>query len=169
VTTKRAPGCLLLKSATTRVCQLDLIARLGQVALAMKAFGAHEGDAQMVSMVLVAGCELYVGMVAWCAGSVPAGLTEPVSEAEYTEAVRLCIPRLLFLAALETQAADGPGERFPASVRDEWEAVSSPSATPGTDADAGVALTGARTYRERLVQAPVHATLVAEAVTAHVE
>src|SRR5215471_18275298 len=94
--------------AAHRQAVRDIIGRLGQFTLAMEHFGARAGDAQTVSTELVASCELYLGIVAWRYGYVPPGQIQSVTEAEYKEAVRLGIPRLLFLAAPATQAADGP-------------------------------------------------------------
>src|SRR5215470_1660720 len=77
--------------AAHRQAVRDIIGRLGQFTLAMEHFGAREGDAQTVSTALVAGCSLYVGIVAWRYGYVPAGQSQSVTQAEYTEAVRLGI------------------------------------------------------------------------------
>jgi tetratricopeptide (TPR) repeat protein len=101
-----------------RAAVRDIIGRLGQFTLAMEQFGARDGDAQTVATGLVAGCDLYLGVIAWRYGHVPAGQGRSVTHLEYAEAGRLGIPRLLFLAAAESQAADGPADLFPASARD---------------------------------------------------
>jgi tetratricopeptide (TPR) repeat protein len=101
-----------------RAAVRDIVGRLGQFTLAMEQFGAREGDAQTVSTELVAGCDLYLGVIAWRYGYVPAGQDRSVTHLEYEEAGRLGIPRLIFLAAPETQAVDGPDGLFPASARD---------------------------------------------------
>jgi tetratricopeptide (TPR) repeat protein len=101
-----------------RAAVRDIVGRLGQFTLAMEQFGAREGDAHTVSTDLVAGCGVYLGVVAWRYGYVPAGQERSVTHLEYEEAGRLGIPRLVFLAAPETQAADGPADLFPAAARD---------------------------------------------------
>jgi tetratricopeptide (TPR) repeat protein len=96
----------------------DIVGRLGQFTLAMEQFGARESDAQTVSTDLVAGCDLYLGVIAWRYGYVPEGQERSVTHLEYEEAGRLGIPRLVFLAAPETQAAEGPTDLFPGAARD---------------------------------------------------
>lgn len=101
-----------------RAAVRDIVGRLGQFTLAMEQFGARASDAQTVSTDLVSGCDLYLGVIAWRYGFVPAGQERSVTHLEYEEAGRLGIPRLIFLAAAETQAADGPADLFPAAARD---------------------------------------------------
>jgi tetratricopeptide (TPR) repeat protein len=101
-----------------RAAVRDIIGRLGQFTLAMEQFGAREGDAQTVSTELVADCGLYLGVIAWRYGYVPAGEQRSVTQLEYEAAGRMGIPRLVFLAAPETQTAGGPDDLFPASARD---------------------------------------------------
>jgi tetratricopeptide (TPR) repeat protein len=101
-----------------RAAVRDIVGRLGQFTLAMEQFGAREGDAQTVSTDLVAGCDLYLGVIAWRYGFVPAGQERSVTHLEYEEAGRLSIPRLVFLSAAETQAAESSTDLFPASARD---------------------------------------------------
>src|SRR6516164_4817340 len=81
-----------------RAAVRDIIGRLGQFALAMEQFGAREDDAQTVSTDLVAGCDLYIGVIAWRYGYVPAEQKQSVTQQEYEEAGRLGISRLVFLA-----------------------------------------------------------------------
>jgi tetratricopeptide (TPR) repeat protein len=96
----------------------DIIGRMGQFTLAMEEFGARADDAQTVSTALVSGCDLYLGVIAWRYGYIPIGQERSVTQQEYEEAGRLGMSRLLFLAAPETEAADGPTDLFPASARD---------------------------------------------------
>jgi tetratricopeptide (TPR) repeat protein len=103
-----------------RAAVRDIIGRLGQFALAMEQFGAREDDAQTVSTDLVAGCDLYIGVIAWRYGYVPAEQKQSVTQQEYEEAGRLGISRLVFLAAPETRAGDGASDLFPANVRDSY-------------------------------------------------
>jgi tetratricopeptide (TPR) repeat protein len=103
---------------THRAAVRDIIGRLGQFTLAMEQFGARDGDPQTVATDLVSGCDLYLGLVAWRYGSVPAGQGRSVTHLEYDEAGWFGIPRLLFLAAAETQGAADPTDLFPASARD---------------------------------------------------
>jgi tetratricopeptide (TPR) repeat protein len=101
-----------------RAAVRDIVGRLGQFTLAMEQFGAREGDAQTVSTDLVAISDLYLGVIAWRYGYVPKGQERSVTHQEYEEAGRLGIPRLVFLAASETQAADDANDLFPTATRD---------------------------------------------------
>src|SRR6516164_4461445 len=92
-----------------RAAVRDIIGRLGQFTLAMEQFGAREDDAQTVATALVSGCDLYLGVIAWRYGYVPADQERSVTQQEYEEAGRLGMSRLLFLSAPESQASDGAG------------------------------------------------------------
>jgi hypothetical protein len=70
----------------------DIVGRLGQFTLAMEHFDARAGDVQTVSTALVAECDLYLGIVAWRNGYLPAVYTHSMTQPEYAAAVRLGIP-----------------------------------------------------------------------------
>jgi tetratricopeptide (TPR) repeat protein len=104
--------------ATHRQAVRDIIARLGHFTIAMEHFGAQDGDAQSVSLEQLAAADLFVGVVAWRYGYIPAGQDCSVTQQEYQEATKLGLPRYLYLADPATQAADSPADLFPAALRD---------------------------------------------------
>src|SRR6516165_10439528 len=87
-----------------RVAVHDIIERMGQFTIGMERFGAQDGDAQSVSLEQLAAADLYLGVIAWRYGYVPARQVYSVTQQEYQEATRLGLPRYLFLAGASTQA-----------------------------------------------------------------
>jgi len=97
----------------------DVLLSLGLFPVGMESFGAQgTGDAMSVSTDKVAGCDIYVGIIGWRYGYVPAGRSQSVTHQEYEAAQRLGMPRYLFLADPATDGPDGPDALFPATVRD---------------------------------------------------
>ena len=73
------------------------ISRLRLRPIDMANFGSQEGGAVGVSVKEVGNADIYVGIIAHRYGYVPAGMTKSVTEQEYDEAVRLRLPRLMYL------------------------------------------------------------------------
>jgi tetratricopeptide (TPR) repeat protein len=97
----------------------DVLLSLGLFPVGMEQFGAQgTGDASSVSADKVAGCDVYLGIIAWRYGHVPAGSDRSVTQQEYEEATRLRLPRYVFVADPATDAPEGPESLFPAAVRD---------------------------------------------------
>ncbi|MCM4084193.1 HEAT repeat domain-containing protein [Paractinoplanes hotanensis] len=67
--------------------------------LAMEDYVADDSRPLEKCLADVAKCDLYIGIFAWRYGHIPAGQDRSITEAEYREAVRLNIPRLVFLLA----------------------------------------------------------------------
>ena len=85
----------------------------------MENFGAQgTGDATSVSTDKVASSDIYLGIIGWRYGYVPAGMSQSVTHQEFEAAQRLGMPRYLFLANPSTDAPDGPDAIFPSAVRD---------------------------------------------------
>ncbi len=97
----------------------DTLLNLGLFPVGMEHFGAQgTGDANTVSVEQLAGSDVYLGVYAWRYGTVPPEQHRSVTHEEYEEAVRLGMPRYLFLADPSTDTSTGPEALFPASVRD---------------------------------------------------
>jgi tetratricopeptide (TPR) repeat protein len=97
----------------------DTLLSLGLFPVGMEHFGAQgTGDANSVSVEQLASSDVYLGVYAWRYGTVPAEQHRSVTHQEYEEAVRLGMPRYLFLADPSTDTPSGPEAPFPASVRD---------------------------------------------------
>src|SRR5262249_16397275 len=87
----------------------DVLLSLGLFPPGIENFGAQgTGDATSVSTEKVAGCDIYLGIIGWRYGYVPAGTSQSVTHQEYEAAQRLGMPRYLFLAAPATDAPTGP-------------------------------------------------------------
>lgn len=78
------------------------IRRLEMRPINMKDFGSQPGGASGVSINEVSKADIFVGIVAQRYGYIPAGMEKSVTEQEYDEAVRLNIPRLMYLLDLNT-------------------------------------------------------------------
>jgi tetratricopeptide (TPR) repeat protein len=74
-----------------------VINRLEMRAIDMKYFGSRSGDAVKISLAQVAKADIFIGIIAHRYGFVPQGMKKAVTEQEYDEAVRLDIPRLIYL------------------------------------------------------------------------
>jgi tetratricopeptide (TPR) repeat protein len=96
---------------------------LRQHLIRMEDFGAQVGDGATVSTAEVASCDLFVLVVAWRYGFIPHNETRSITELEYLEARRLGRPCLICLSDESTQDQDGPGDLFPASLRDPEHAT----------------------------------------------
>lgn len=75
-------------------------------------------DATAVSLEELRASQVYILLLAWRYGHVPQGQTLSVTHLEYREAVRLGLPRFVFLADQRTDADQSPTALFPAAVRD---------------------------------------------------
>ena len=73
------------------------IRRLRLRPIDMVDFGSQQGGAVGVSVKEVAHADIYVGIIAHRYGYIPAGMTKSVTEQEYDEAIRLGLPRLMYL------------------------------------------------------------------------
>jgi tetratricopeptide (TPR) repeat protein len=78
------------------------IRRLEMRPINMKDFGSQPGGASVVSIHEVSKADIFVGIVAQRYGYIPEGMEKSVTEQEYDEAVRLKIPRLMYLLDLNT-------------------------------------------------------------------
>src|SRR5215469_16852538 len=97
----------------------DTLLNLGLFPVGMEYFGAQgTGDANTVSVDQLVGSDVYLGVYAWRYGTVLPEQRRSVTHQEYEEAVRLDMPRYLFLADPSTDTPSGPDAPFPASVRD---------------------------------------------------
>jgi tetratricopeptide (TPR) repeat protein len=97
----------------------DTLLSLGLFPVGMEQFGAQgAGDATSISTDKVASCDLYLGIIAWRYGYVPAGAQRSVTHEEYVEAARLSMPRFIFLADPSTDTLAGPDDLFPTALRD---------------------------------------------------
>jgi hypothetical protein len=101
------------REATRRAIEV-----LRQHPISMEDFGAQAVDGASVSTAEVAACDLFLLVIAWRYGAVPASETRSITELEYLESQRLGKPCLIFLADNATQAPDGPDDLFPAGLRD---------------------------------------------------
>jgi hypothetical protein len=102
---------------THRAAVRQAIERLDQHPVVMEDFGARDGDATRISTEAVAEADVFVLLVAWRYGYVPAGETSSVTHLEYEQAKVVGLPRLVFLADPSTEAA-GHNALFPSGVRD---------------------------------------------------
>ncbi len=73
------------------------IRRLGLHPINMDDFGSQPGGASGVSVREVRKADIFVGIVAWRYGYVPEGMQKSVTEQEYDEAIKLKLPRLMYL------------------------------------------------------------------------
>ena len=93
----------------------DVLLRLELFPAEMEVWGAQgAGTATTLSLDKLASCDCYLLLVAWRYGTVRAGETRSVTEQEYDGAVRLGLPRYVFLADPATEADDA---LFPAAQR----------------------------------------------------
>ncbi len=81
-------------------------------------FGARDGDAIEVSLERVRSCDVYILLLAWRYGTIPADKTLSVTHLEYRAAKEAGMARLIFLADPATEQDVGPTALFPATVRD---------------------------------------------------
>jgi hypothetical protein len=96
----------------------DTLERMGLAANDMAQFGARpSGDGTSVSLEEVATCDIYLLLVAWRYGAVPADAIKSITHQEYDEARRLHKPCFVYLAADATEQQDSPGDLFPAATR----------------------------------------------------
>ena len=70
----------------------------GFMIVAMENFGAVDATPEALCRAKVETCDVYVGLIANCHGSVPDGDERSYTEIEYAVATDLGIPRLLFLS-----------------------------------------------------------------------
>lgn len=122
-TQARRPHRIFLSSTSKdlsvhRAKLLEVLARDGQLSIAMEYFGAQDGDAMQVSLAEVGKADVFVGVVAWRYGYIPDGETRSVTHLEYEEAKRLNLPRYIFLADPLTAANEGQDAIFPSNLRD---------------------------------------------------
>src|SRR5262245_51900085 len=75
----------------------EAIRRLGLHPIDMADFGSQPGGASGVSVTEVALADIFVGIIAQRYGYVPENASKSVTEQEYDEAVRLRVPRLMYL------------------------------------------------------------------------
>ncbi|HEY7849098.1 MAG TPA: DUF4062 domain-containing protein, partial [Ktedonobacterales bacterium] len=105
-----------------RAIVMDSLLRLDIFPEGMEHFNAQgAGDGTDISLAELLTCDIYVGIVAWRYGHVPAGQTgQPLSitHQEYRKARELKRPCFIFLADPASEARDGPGDDFPATLRD---------------------------------------------------
>jgi tetratricopeptide (TPR) repeat protein len=92
---------------------------MDQVAIGMEHFAAQIQDATTVSTAEVARADLFVLIIAWRYGFVPAGETRSVTHLEYEEALRLNLPILVFLAHPSTKGQTEATALFPLKTRDK--------------------------------------------------
>lgn len=81
-------------------------------------FSARDGDAIEVSLERLRSCNVYILLLAWRYGTIPADETLSVTHLEYRAAKEAGMPRLIFLADPATEQDVGPTALFPATVRD---------------------------------------------------
>lgn len=83
-----------------RKAALDAIRRLGHQPVSMEDYGAASGPPVQKCVRDVEGCDLYVGVLGWCYGSLVPGDAEGRSftHVEYDTAIAKGIPRLLYLS-----------------------------------------------------------------------
>ncbi len=84
------------------------IRRLDLRPINMDHFGSQPGGASGVSMREVGKADIFIGIVAMRYGYVPANHEKSVTEQEYDEAVKLGLPRLMYL--LDPEYEDWPTE-----------------------------------------------------------
>src|SRR5438105_3839182 len=81
----------------------DVLLQLGQQVIAMEHYVASDQRPLARCEADVRACDLYVGIVAWRYGFIPAGQDRSITELEYRAALDQSVPVLLFLA--DEQAA----------------------------------------------------------------
>lgn len=89
----------------------------------MDDFGAQDGGAIKVSLGKLASAHIYILLLGWRYGTIPAGETLSVTHMEYRAARDAGLPRLIFLTDDATERDDGPDALFPAATRDPEHAV----------------------------------------------
>src|SRR5690242_16606293 len=94
-----------------------LIEKFDEHPVVMEDFGAQDGDVTQVSLVELASAEVYILLLGWRYGSIPAHETLSVTHLEYRATTAAGIPRLIFFADPTTERDDGPAALFPADVR----------------------------------------------------
>ncbi|MBZ0320618.1 MAG: tetratricopeptide repeat protein [Anaerolineae bacterium] len=73
--------------------------KLGMFPVIMEDLGAKNEDAIQASLKMVEDAEIYVGIFAYRYGYIPDGHAISITEMEYNHAVKLGIPRLIFMVA----------------------------------------------------------------------
>ncbi|HEY7984825.1 MAG TPA: DUF4062 domain-containing protein, partial [Ktedonobacterales bacterium] len=97
----------------------DALLRLDLFPEGMEQFNAQgAGDGTEVSLAELLTCDLYIGVVAWRYGTVPAGQDLSITHQEYRKARELGRPCYIFLADPATEARAGADDLFPAALRD---------------------------------------------------
>ena len=95
------------------------IERMDQHPIVMENFGAQgDGDATSVSLEKLAQADIYVLLVAWRYGFVPANQELSVTQQEYQAALARKLPCFVYLADPATDGPDHDSPQFPAAVRD---------------------------------------------------
>src|SRR5215510_4526972 len=95
------------------------IRRLGMRPINMDDFGSQPGGATGVSVREVGKADIFIGIIARRYGYVPEGMEKSVTEQEYDEAVRLKLPRLMYLL---DPAYDWPPEYVETAAQDKLNA-----------------------------------------------
>ena len=117
-------GCTSVDLKAHRYAARRLIEKFDEHAVVVEDFGAQNGDATQVSLAELASADVYILLLAWRYGTIPAippGETLSVTHLEYRAAKDADMPRLIFLADPTTEmddGPDGPTTLFPATVRD---------------------------------------------------
>ncbi len=112
-------GCTSVDLQRHRHAARHLIEKFDEHAVVMEDFGAQDGDATQVSLAEVASADVYILLLAWRYGTIPTvppNLSLSVTHLEYRAARAAGKPCLIFLADPATEADDGPGAPFPATV-----------------------------------------------------
>ncbi len=112
-------GCTSRDLEKHRDAVRHLVDMFDEHPVVMGDFGARDGDATDVSLERVRSCDIYVLLLGWRYGTIPADETLSVTHLEYRAAKDAGMPRLIFLADPATEADVGPTALFPAAVRDE--------------------------------------------------
>jgi hypothetical protein len=76
---------------------MDACLRQGMFPVMMEHLPANDDEAISVSLKMVDGADIYVGIFAYRYGYVPKGYAISVTEMEYNRAVERKIPRLIFV------------------------------------------------------------------------
>ncbi len=112
-------GCTSRDLEKHRDAVRHLVDMFDEHPVVMGDFGARDGDATDVSLEKVRSCNIYVLLLGWRYGTIPADETLSVTHLEYRAAKDAGMARLIFLADPATEADVGPTALFPAAVRDE--------------------------------------------------
>jgi tetratricopeptide (TPR) repeat protein len=116
-------GCTSVDLKRHRHAARRLIEKFDEHAVVMEDFGAQDGDATQVSLAELASADVYILLLAWRYGTIPAEETRSVTHLEYRAAKDAGMPRLIFLADPATERDDGPDALFPAAIRDDEHAA----------------------------------------------